>query len=157
MATNTRIAVAVAAAIGIAIPAEGLRQVAYRDPPGVLTVCYGETHNVDPAKVYSIDECKARLSASMLKAVEIVEECQPGLPVHVLAAFGDAVYNLGPTIVCNDKRSTAARLLRAGRYAEACMQLPRWNRASVAGVMVELPGLTKRRHREVQMCMRGFA
>lgn len=156
MATNTRIAVAVAAAIGIAIPAEGLRQVAYRDPPGVLTVCYGETHNVDPAKVYSIDECKARLSASMLKAVEIVEECQPGLPVHVLAAFGDAVYNLGPTIVCDPERSTAARLLKAGQYAAACVQLGRWNKARIGGVMVELPGLTKRRNREANLCMRGF-
>jgi GH24 family phage-related lysozyme (muramidase) len=156
MAINPRIAYAVAAATAIAIPAEGLRQVAYRDPPGVLTVCYGETHNVDPHKVYSIDECKALLSASMLKAVETVEYCQPGLPVHVLAAFGDAVYNLGPTIACDPKRSTAARLLKAGQYADACMQLPRWNKASIGGVMVELPGLTKRRNREMQLCMRGL-
>jgi len=156
MATNTRIAVAVAVAIGIAIPAEGLRQVAYRDPPGVLTVCYGETHNVDPAKVYSIDECKARLSASMLKAVEIVEECQPGLPVHVLAAFGDAVYNMGPTVACDTRRSTAARMLADGRIGEACMELLKWTKARVAGVMVELPGLKKRRRAEVTLCMRGL-
>lgn len=154
---NSRVVYATVAAIAIAVPAEGIRQIAYGDiaQPSLLTVCYGETHDVVPGKVYSIAECKAMLSASMLKAVEIVEECQPGLPVHVLAAFGDAVYNLGPTIVCNDKRSTAARLLRAGRYADACMQLPRWNRASVAGVMVALPGLTKRRNREAQLCMTG--
>ena len=156
MAINPRIAYAVAAATAIAIPAEGLRQVANRDPPGVITVCYGETHNVDPHKVYSIDECKAMLSDSMLNAVETVERCVPGLPVHTLAAFGDAVYNLGPTIVCDPERSTAARLLKAGQYAAACVQLGRWNKARIGGVMVELPGLTKRRNREANLCMRGF-
>ena len=155
---NSRVVYATAAAIAIAVPAEGIRQVAYGDiaRPSLLTVCYGETHDVVPGKVYSIAECKARLSASMLKAVEIVEECQPGLPVHVLAAFGDAVYNMGPTIVCDPERSTAARLLKAGQYAAACVQLGRWNKARIGGVMVELPGLTKRRNREANLCMRGF-
>ena len=37
------IGLAVAAATAIAIPAEGLRQYAYRDPVGILTTCYGST------------------------------------------------------------------------------------------------------------------
>ncbi|HEY8606767.1 MAG TPA: hypothetical protein VIM12_06620 [Noviherbaspirillum sp.] len=47
----------------------------------------------------------------------------PGLPVNVLAAFSDAVYNMGPTIACNTGASTAA-----------CNQLPRWGEARVGGV-----------------------
>lgn len=153
MSRAKRVGTAAAIAAAIAIPAEGLRQVAYYDPPGVLTVCYGSTTNVVKGKVYSIEECKSRLDADMLAAVEMVDRCQPGLPVNVLAAYGDAVYNLGPTIACDTKRSTAARLLKAGEIAQACRQLPRWNKANVAGVMVALPGLTKRRNAEMALCL----
>lgn len=155
MTKSKRIAAAIAAATAIAIPAEGLRQWAYLDPPGVLTVCYGSTTNVERGKKYSLEECKARLDADMLAAVETVERCQPGLPENVLAAFADAVYNMGPTIACDRGRSTAARLLATQQYDAACNQLPRWSKARVAGQMVELPGLTKRREKERQLCLSG--
>lgn len=153
---TSRLGRAAALAIGIAIPAEGLRQVAYHDPPGVLTVCWGSTTNVEAGKTYSLAECRARLDADMQLAIEAVERCAPGLPEPALAAFADAVYNLGPRIVCDTKTSTAARLLKAGQIADACQQLPRWNKARVAGVMVTLPGLTKRRERERVLCLHGL-
>lgn len=156
MPVNKRIAAAIAAATAIAVPAEGLRQWAYYDPPGVLTVCYGSTTNVEKGKKYSLDECKARLDTDMLRAVIAVERCQPGLPENVLAAFADAVYNIGPTVACDRGRSSAARLLSVGRYAAACYELPRWNKARVAGTMVELPGLTKRRDAERRLCLEGL-
>lgn len=152
---NPRILAAVAVACGLAVPAEGLRQVAYRDPPGILTVCWGSTTNVQPGKTYSLDECRQRLEADMTAAVVAVERCQPGLPPAVLAAFADAVFNIGPKIVCDPMRSTAARLLKAGKIREACEQLPRWNMARVAGVQVALPGLTKRRATERDLCLTG--
>ncbi len=148
-----RTGIAAALATAIAIPAEGLRQWAYLDPPGILTVCYGSTTDVQRGKKYSLDECKARLDADMLNAVQIVERCAPGLPVNALAAFSDAVYNIGPKIVCDPAKSTAARLLRAGDVQGACNQLPRWNRAVVAGQSVPLPGLTKRRAAERELCL----
>lgn len=153
MSRAKRVGAAAAIAAAIAIPAEGLRQVAYFDPPGVLTVCYGSTTNVVPGKVYTLAECKARLETDMLKAVETVDRCVPGLPENVLAAFGDAVYNMGPTIACDTKNSTAARLLKAGEIAAACRQLPRWDKARIAGQMVTLPGLTKRRNAEMTVCL----
>jgi len=149
-----RIAVAAAIATALAVPAEGLRRVAYYDPPGVLTVCYGSTTAVEKSKVYTLQECKARLDADMLNAIEQVERCAPGLPENVLAAFGDAVYNLGPKIACDKNNSTAARLLASGKLIEACQQLPRWDKAKVAGMMVSLPGLVKRREQERLMCMK---
>ena len=150
MTTNNRLLAAAVLATAIAIPAEGLRQYAYRDPPGILTVCYGTTgKDVVAGKKYSLQECKAFLDRDMLKAVQTVEKCQPGLPENVLAAFSDAVYNLGPSVACE---STAARLLRSGKVIEACDQLPRWNKAKVAGVYVALPGLTKRREAERRLC-----
>lgn len=151
-----RIAAATAIATAIAIPAEGLRQIAYYDPPGILTVCMGHTGSeIDPKKKYSLDECSQFLTEDMRQAISEVELCAPGLPAPVLAAFGDAVFNLGSTIACNKKKSTAARMLATGRIQEACEQLPRWNKARVMGVLVELPGLTKRRSLEKTICLEG--
>lgn len=148
-----RLGIAAAIAASIAVPSEGLRQYAYYDPPGILTVCYGSTTNVISGKKYSIEECKARLDKDMLSAVETVDKCAPGLPDNVLAAFGDAVYNIGPKIACDKTKSTAARMLASGDIKGACNQLPRWNKSTIAGVSVELPGLTKRREKEKSLCL----
>lgn len=149
-------ALAMILATAIAIPAEGLRQYAYYDPPGILTVCYGHTGaDVVKGKKFSLDACKTLLNQDMTEAITTVERCVPDLPVPVLAAFSDAVYNIGPKIVCDTSRSTAARLLKAGNLAGACHQLPRWDKASIMGVMVSLPGLTKRRAVEKELCLSG--
>lgn len=154
-----RRAVALLLATAIAVPAEGLRQYAYYDPPGILTVCYGSTTNVQKGKKYSLAECRARLDADMLKAVDTVERCHPGLPDNVLAAFADAVYNLGPKVACDTRPaphgSTAARKLAAGDLEGACNQLPAWNKARIGGVLVALPGLTSRRAKEQALCLSG--
>lgn len=158
MATTTakqKTAAAATIATLIAIPAEGLRQVAYYDPPGILTVCYGSTTSVQKGRVYSLDECKQRLNQDMLQAVEQVNKCVPNLPVETLAAFGDAVYNLGPRIACDTKNSTAARMLAMGELKLACDQLTKWDKARIAGVLVALPGLTKRRAAERELCLKG--
>jgi len=153
MPVDNRKKAVLAIATALAIPAEGLRQYAYNDPPGILTVCYGSTTNVVKGKKYSLDECRSRLDTDMTNAINQVEKCVPGLPENVLAAFGDAVYNMGPKIACDKQNSTAARLLAKGDITGACNQLPRWNRATVAGVSVELPGLTKRRAAERNLCL----
>lgn len=154
-ATNRK-ALALILATAIAIPAEGLRQIAYYDPPGILTVCRGHTGpDVVKGKRYSLDECNQYMNADMRKAVLIVDRCAPGLPTEVLAAFSDAAYNLGPAIACDTHKSTAARLLEAHQYRRACDQLPKWDKARLAGVMVALPGLTKRRAAERDLCLTG--
>jgi lysozyme len=153
-ARKRRIAAATALATALAIPAEGLRQFAYRDPPGILTVCYGHTgSDVVAGRKYSLAECNQFLTDDMRTAIDIVERCAPGLPEKPLAAFADATFNIGSRLVCDMKNSTAARLLKAGDIAGACRQLPRWNRATVAGQSVVLPGLTKRRQAEMELCL----
>lgn len=152
-----RVAAAAGIAAAMAAPAEGLRRVAYFDPPGVLTVCKGHTGpDVVKGKVYSLAECDKFMTDDMRAAVEKVDRCVPGLPENVLAAFGDAVYNMGPTIACDMKNSTAARYLHAGKLIDACNQLPRWDKARVAGVIVSLPGLTKRRAAGKELCLKGL-
>jgi GH24 family phage-related lysozyme (muramidase) len=154
--SNTARAAAAALAIAIAIPAEGIRRVAYYDPPGILTVCRGHTGpDVVKGKAYSLAECDQYLTDDMRKAIATVDRCVPGLPKEVLASFGDATFNLGGKIACDTTHSTAARFLKAGNLRAACDQLPRWDKASVAGVMVSLPGLTKRRAAERELCLQG--
>lgn len=156
MTPQQRTAAALSIATAIAVPAEGIRQYAYYDPPGILTVCRGHTgRDVIKGKKYSLKECDQYLNADMRKAILIVDRCQPGLPVEVLASFSDATYNLGSTIACDTKQSTAARLLEAGDLAGACNQLPRWNKAKIMGVKVALPGLTTRRALEQEVCLTG--
>ena len=153
---TARRARAAALAIAIAAPAEGLRQYAYYDPPGILTVCAGHTGaGIEKGRKYSLAECDDFLTADMKQAIAIVDRCVPNLPEPMLAAFGDAVFNLGPTVACNKQKSTAARFLAAGEFAAACNQLPRWNKARVLGVTVALPGLTTRREKERQLCLEG--
>lgn len=155
--SNAKRTAALAIAAALAIPAEGLRQTYYYDPPGILTVCYGHTGQVDKAKRYSLDECKVLLDKDMQYAVNAVDKCQPGLPVEVLASFADAAYNMGPNIACNTAKSTAARMLKSGDIRGACLQLDRWNKASFGGVMIPLAGLTKRRAAERDLCLTGAA
>ena len=146
-----KIAAVSALACAIAVPAEGLRQWAYTDPVGILTTCYGHTgYGVEKGRKYSLGECNEFLTEDMQKAIEIVETCHPGLPENVHAAFADAVFNLGPKVACS---STASSYLGAGEIEAACKELPRWNKARVAGVLVPLPGLTKRRNAEMQLCL----
>lgn len=154
-----RRAFALMLATALAIPAEGIRQRAYFDPPGILTVCRGHTGaDVDPRKFYTVGECDALLSADMRRAVEAVDRClPPDAPVQVLAAFADAAFNLGPAIACDPARSTAARKLAAKDWTGACNELPRWDKARVAGVLVPLPGLTTRRAKEKALCLEGAA
>ena len=152
---SRRIAAATALATAIAVPAEGLRQVAYYDPPGILTVCVGHTgKDIVKSKIYSLDECSQYLTDDMRGAINAVDRCVPNLPPNVLAAFGDAAFNLGEKVACDTEHSTAARYLKSGNISAACHQLPRWNRATVAGVSIELPGLTKRRAAEMELCLR---
>lgn len=153
MTPEQRKAAALVLATAIAIPAEGLRQRFYYDPASIITVCYGTTTNVDKTKIYSVAECRALLDKDMLNAIHTVERCAPGLPPQALAAFADAAYNLGPAIACDTTKSTAARLLAAGQIRAACEQLPRWDKAKIAGVLVSLPGLTKRRAAERDLCL----
>lgn len=155
MSKTKKAGLAAAIAATIAAPAEGIRQYAYYCPAGILTTCYGHTGDVIKGKQYSLTECKALLSSDMLKAVEQVDKCHPGLPVAVLAAFSDAAFNLGAPVACDGNKSTAARYLYQGQLVAACNQLPRWNKATVAGVSVELPGLTKRRAQERELCLQG--
>ena len=55
---SRRKAIALALAVALAAPAEGLRQVAYRDPVGIPTICFGSTRNVHMGDTATVEQCK---------------------------------------------------------------------------------------------------
>lgn len=151
--SNRDVAKVLALVCAITVPMEGTRQWAYRDVTGLPTICMGHTKGVKMGDFRTIPECQAMLTLEMRDVIKTVDQCQPGLPDGVLAAFADAAYNLGPTIACDVHKSTAAKFLAVKNYPAACEQLPRWDKARVAGVAVVLPGLTKRRELERVLCL----
>lgn len=152
-ASSNRTLVALSIAVAIAGPFEGLRNYAYRDPVGIPTICRGSIVGVKMGDYKTTPECEALFGKEMLERIEVVERCVPGLPINMLAAWASAIFNTGSAMVCNLKTSTAARLLKAGKFIEACHQLPRWNKATVKGFLIELPGLTRRRNAEEALCL----
>lgn len=137
-----------AAAVAVALPTimvfEGLVLRPYRDPVGILTVCYGET--AAEMRRYSPAECRDLLEQSARKHAADIEPCLPGgLPERVYAASVSFAYNVGAQAFCG---STMARKLRAGDLPGACAELSRWVYAK--GQL--LPGLVKRRAAERAMC-----
>lgn len=145
---NNRTALAVVLATAIAAPAEGMRQVAYLDPVGIPTICMGHTKGVKMGDRATPEQCEAMLSDEMREYVNVADKCVPDMPVHVLAAVSDAAYNLGEGVVCDPKRTLAAKL-RARDWVGACNALLLYDKA--AGVT--LPGLTKRRRDERELCL----
>lgn len=129
---------------------EGTRHTAYPDTGGVWTICQGHTSGVKPGDTATEAQCLAYLQADMGDAYAAVKRCITyPLTIAAEAAFTDAVYNIGPAVVCG---STLQRLANVGDVKGACEQLLRWNKAN--GVV--LRGLTARRQDERDLCVEGL-
>ncbi|TIR87372.1 MAG: lysozyme [Mesorhizobium sp.] len=132
---------------------EGLRQNAYPDPATggpPWTVCYGETLNVHKGDYHSIAECKAMLINSLQKYANGIEACTTAqMPDDRFVALVSFAYNVGVGAAC---KSSVVRLINQGHTREGCDALMKWNKA--AGIT--FPGLTKRRAKERELCLRGL-
>lgn len=142
------VAGASAALLALATPVvmhfEGLRTKPYRDPVGILTVCFGETHV--QMREYSPAECQAMLSESLAGHWQQIAHCVPAdAPDRIKAASTSFAYNVGAGAFCS---STMSRKLMAHDYAGGCAELSRWTYAGGQ----QLPGLVKRRAAERALC-----
>lgn len=138
-----------ALAITLIAGAEGLRTVAYHDPVGIPTICFGETRGVKIGDTATAAECRRILADRLRDFSGEVDAClRPRVPDETYVAFLSFAYNVGPAAFC---RSTLARKANAGDLVGACEELPRW----VYARGIRLPGLAKRRQEELALCLRG--
>ena len=143
---------AVAAWLLTATPSfEGLRQVGYRDPVGIATACYGDTHGAVVGRRYTVTECDASLDRQLTAAAKGVLACSPYLKVrpNQLGPAIDFAYNAGVGAWC---KSGMAKRFAVGDWRGGCAEFSKW---VYAGGRV-LPGLVKRRAAERAQCEKGL-
>jgi lysozyme len=143
--------IAFAAALALVVAFEGLRRVAYPDPVGIPTICYGHTAGVRLGDTATLQECDGMADADLAAVFAAINtEIKQELPPEVLGATASFCYNVGMTACA---RSTMFRHLKAGNFRAACNELPRWVYAKGR----KLNGLVRRREAERQLCLRGAA
>lgn len=127
---------------------EGKRNEPYRDPIGILTVCYGET--AVEMRRYTDAECRAMLEERTAEFAEGVRRRNPALTLfpQQWAAHTSFAYNVG---LARYGSSSVARLFAQGRHADACRFMRRY---VYAGGRV-FRGLVNRRAQESALCLQG--
>ena len=134
---------------------EGLRTRAYLDSIGLPTIGIGTTIYPDGKHVRIGDRCTESqayeyLEHDLLSRVRFLNSILP-FPVNQnqFDAMLSLIYNIG---VGAFKSSTAYKRIIADQFnpniREAWM---RWNKATVKGVLKEIPGLTTRRRKECDL------
>jgi len=136
---------------------EGYRNIAYLDPVGIPTICFGATRNLDGSRVrlgqqYNYEECENLLYADLFYHRNIVlRSVKVPLSESQKIALTSFVYNVGEGAF---QSSTLLRKINAGTpVGQACKEeLPRWDKGTIAGRKIVLGGLVKRRASEVEIC-----
>jgi lysozyme len=118
------------------------------DPPGVYTICDGDTLGVKPCDRETPEGCAIRVDKRLASFVKPVLKAAPTLDGHPyqLAASISLAYNIGAG---NFAGSTAARRFRARDWVGACTAFAMWNKAN--GKIVA--GLANRRTAEMHLCL----
>jgi lysozyme len=134
---------------------EGLRRAAYLDPVGIPTICFGETRGVKMGDTATTDECNKMLGNRLLEFESGVRKCLRSpdtLPDGTYIAILSLSYNIGVGAFCN---STARKEFDAGNIKAGCDAFMRFNKVTIGGVRVPYPGLTNRRTKERDICLKG--
>lgn len=128
---------------------EGLRLKAYVCPAGVLTIGYGSTGpHVKPGMVITEAEADRLLQEDLDRFEEAVERHARNATQNQFDAMVSLAFNIG---IANFRKSSVLRQHIAGQHAAAANSFALWNKAKVAGVLKELPGLTRRRAEEARL------
>lgn len=125
---------------------EGLRQVAYRDSAGILTIGYGHTGS-DVTQGIMVTESQAE--QLLLKDLETAEKCVNNcVKLSITQNQFDALISLAFNIGCgNFGQSHVLARLNDGDDANAANDFLNWSHCNG----VEVPGLLARREAEKAM------
>lgn len=147
---RTGIAALVLSAAGLVhiVMGEGFREAAYIPVPGdVPTIGFGTTEGVKLGDKITPLKALERSLADISKFEGAIKQCvKVPLYQREFDAYTSLSYNIGSGAFC---KSTVVKRLNAGDYKGACEAILMWNQFKGA----PLPGLTKRRQQEYQMCI----
>jgi lysozyme len=138
-----------ALAVGLVAGGEGLRTVAYKDPVGIPTICFGETKGVKMGDRKTPEECQNMLEVRLEEFYGNALACLPELENQGekrKAAHISLIYNIGAGAYC---KSSVVRLAKAGYWKESCDAFLKFRFAKG----IPLPGLTNRRNHEREYCL----
>lgn len=137
---------------------EGTSYKAYRDIAGIWTVCQGDTKDVHAGLVETPEGCRVRLEKQLVIHAKGVMACTPRLSESgrdwQRAAAVSLAYNIGVGGYC---RSSVDRYFDSGDWKRGCDNFLAWNKARVKGVLRPVAGLTARRNRERDICLKGLS
>lgn len=105
---------------------DGRGRIVYTDPVGIHTWCYGDTGPV-PNTPLNADVCASQLDKRVREiCTSVANAIKVPLHIHEMAALCSWAYNVGaPSAI----RSTAIRLLNAGKYDQVPAALLAWKYA----------------------------
>lgn len=128
--------------------AESCRRDPYVCPAGVLTDGIGNTHGVKQGIRKPDEQIAADWEKNILQAESCVNKYGNGNKLN--QGQFDAVTSITFNAGCPQmQKSTMYRMLREGKFTEACHQFPRWT----YGGGKQLPGLVVRREKEKALCL----
>lgn len=132
---------------------EGFRDRAYLDTDGTPVIGYGLSQiagksvqlgdSISPAKADAVLKDHLQQLQTKIKSVVKVP-----LSDRQLSALTSLAFNVGFESFA---RSTLVKKINAGDYTGAANEFSRWDKANVRGMLVQLPGLTRRRQAEKQL------
>ena len=132
---------------------EGFESQAYIDTDGTPVIGYGLS-KIGGEPVQIGDRISPQQADTALNAhlQEIYEELDRVVRVDLsdrqLSALASIAFNVGINSI---KQSTLVQKVNAKDYAGAANEFLRWDKANLRGRLVQLPGLTRRRHAERQL------
>lgn len=130
---------------------EGFSPVRYLCPAGKSTISFGHVirdgeHFDEPmTESEGLSLLLMDLPSYEAHVLDLVEESMTQGMFNALTSF---VYNLGPHAL---ETSTLLKLLNAGSETAAADEFLKWDKATVNGKKITLPGLTRRREAEREM------
>lgn len=125
---------------------EGCKLTAYRDIAGILTIGYGDTHNVLDGMVITQAEADQRLCDRLAPLEDkITSLVKVQVNENQFSALVCLAYNIG---IGNFGKSLLLHCLNTLHYEDAAKQFLVWNKARVKEELVPVEGLTRRRKAE---------
>ena len=126
---------------------EGLFLETYLDPVGIETIGYGHTgEHATPGNKITEEQAEEILQEDLIGHQAAVEKyVSVSLDQHQFDALVSFAFNVGNGAF---QKSTLRRKLNNSDYEGAADELLRWNKGTINGRKVVLPGLTRRRRAE---------